>query len=172
MNPELGDTEQIQAEAVAIMKHITAFSPATWIERSSMPDRVESLLIAQIFQTSVALFCVSSLPCLSTPPPNTDLARYQEFTKTIYRPSHFVLLDMCMKSPITRRSMCWPLVVAGVEAASGPQAQRDVVFAYMSQLRADIGVPMLVAKAFMERFWASGKLGWENCFRQPCSLVA
>lgn len=68
--------------------------------------------------------------------------------------------------------MCWPLVVAGVEAASGPQAQRDVVFAYMSQLRADIGVPMLVAKAFMERFWASGKLGWENCFRQPCSLVA
>lgn len=84
----------------------------------------------------------------------------------------FQLLKKALVSEQVKKSMMWPLIVAGVEAADASAAIRTFVDEQLTEMSRDLGTPLpLLAKGVLKRFWASGKTGWDDCFDKPYAFV-
>lgn len=71
-----------------------------------------------------------------------------------------------------KRGCIWPLIVAGVEVARGDKEAREFVGRVFVGLAEDLATPLMMeAKGVLERFWASGKEGWDDCFDRPYAFV-
>lgn len=167
-------TPFMQLSPRMVLERIDSFEPEAWLKsarNSPYPD--EWLLIARIFQSAVILYCLSSLatclvldtsPCSAT----VDL----ETARSLHRARLFTLLGSAMQSPITRKCMIWPTVVAGIEAASGTLEEQQFVELQLSDMSRDTCASYpLVAKEMLGRFWASRKTGWDDCFDQPYAIL-
>ena len=83
------------------------------------------------------------------------------------------MLPMAMGSPIVRKGMLWPLIVAGVEAAERLGDEKGFVERQLILISRETGASYpLVAKECLEKFWESGKFGWDECFKQPHAILA
>lgn len=59
-----------------------------------------------------------------------------------------------------------------MEAAKEGAAAREFVRKRLNGLAKDLATPpMLEAKRVLERFWASGKVRWDECFDRPYAFV-
>lgn len=154
-------------EAHNILDRIHSFSPKEWSE-SKPSSREGWMLVGKIYQAAVSLYCILSLQSLSVLPLTPEMsAQCAEHGRLLQ-----VQLDSAMSSPGTKYSMIWPLVLLGVQAANGGAAMRAFVSEKLPELSYYVGsyVPM-VAKAVLERFWASGKTRWDACFDLPYTFV-
>lgn len=89
-----------------------------------------------------------------------------------HRARLFTLLPEAMESSVAKKGMVWPLVVAGVEAASGTAEERAFVDQQLFQMTCDTGASYpLVAKGVLEKFWVSGKTRWDDCFDRPYAVL-
>ncbi|KAL1874235.1 hypothetical protein Daus18300_003599 [Diaporthe australafricana] len=154
-------------EACNILDHIHAFSPEGWSE--SKPCSKEGwMLVGNIYQAAVSLYCILSLQSLSVLPCSSELqTQCTEHGRVLQ-----VLLSEALSSPKTRISLIWPLVLLGVQAANDDAAMRAFVSERLPEMSYHIGsnVPM-VAKAVLERFWASGATRWDACFDRPYAFA-
>ncbi|KAK4038172.1 fungal-specific transcription factor domain-containing protein [Parachaetomium inaequale] len=162
--------EELAQEAYTILEQIRTFSPDQWT-RTKPRSTQDWTLIGTIYQTSVALYCVSSLQSLSVLPTSPPLQAVCAAHATLLQQ----LLMQAVTSPRLKSFTLWPLVVLGVEAAhgrGGRGAMRDFVAARLPVLSREVGtcVP-LTAKGVLERFWASGETGWDKCFRRGYAFV-
>lgn len=156
-------------EARNILDRIQVFSPREWSE--SKPCAPEAwMLVGSIYQAAVSLYCILSLQSLSVLPSSVELmAQCTEHGRKLWGQ-----LDVALSSPITRYSMIWPLVVLGVQAVNDQVAP---MCAFVSEKLPELSyhggsnVPM-VAKAVLERFWASGETRWDACFDDPHAFVS
>jgi hypothetical protein len=173
----------IQASAALVLNHIDSFSSETWLVTASeaaFPN--EWLLIARIFHSAVALYAISALPWAEALPPvpfvgslpsPEHCSHTSQVMRSIYRARLFALLGTALESPIIQKGMVWPLVVAGVSAAVGPEEERVFVEHHLSQLSQSTGTSYpLVAKGALEKFWGSGLTSWDDCFDQPYAILA
>lgn len=160
-------TEAFTDEANKILGRIQTFSSEQWAE-SEPSAKSDWILIGNIFQAAVALYCISSLQSLSILP----LIPILRGRCNIHGHCLQVLLKKALSSPSTRNLMLWPLVVLGMEAVNGGAAMRTFVREQLSELSRSIGtyVP-LNAKEVLERFWASSTTNWDACFDRPYAFA-
>ncbi|KAK3311094.1 fungal-specific transcription factor domain-containing protein [Chaetomium strumarium] len=171
-------------------------------EREDPTLQADWLLIATLFHAAVALYAILSLqssgalPCSSasssassyspSPSPSTsqqspetkrlesELEIQLELSRARHARQLFALLESGMSAPRVRKRMTWPLLVAGVEAASRGaswEVQR-YIGACLSEMGRDQGsaAPGL-ARRVLERFCLGGGSRWDECFAEPFALV-
>ncbi|KAJ4221446.1 hypothetical protein NW759_006693 [Fusarium solani] len=150
-------------EGFEILERIHGFSSEQWA--SSKPLHQDNwVLIGKVYQAATALYCILSLQGLTALPETPDLrACCAAHGQTLW-----LLLDVGLSCPRTRRSLIWPLVLLGVEAAHGGPKMRAFVSEKLPELSYGAGtyVP-LMAKSVLESFWNSGETRWDACFDRP-----
>jgi hypothetical protein len=171
------EPQDLSQEAHAILERIHLFSPEHWADTKPR-SRQDWALMGTIYQTSITLYCVSSLQSLAVLP-TTPSSRAE---CAVHATHLHQLLTQAVTSRRIQRFTLWPLVVLGVEAArheqheqhpesgsgGGGQAMRDFVAAQLPVLSRHVGtyVP-LTAKHVLEKFWASGETEWDRAFDRP-----
>ncbi|KAF2471146.1 C6 zinc finger domain-containing protein [Lindgomyces ingoldianus] len=158
---------ELSQEAYEILSRIHGFSPEPWAD-SKPSSKEDWMLIGNVYQAAVALYCISSLQSLSVLP----LSHSLRSRCTTHSQSLYVLLNEALSSPKIKRFMLWPLVLLGVEAVNGGAAMRAFVEKQLPEISRHVGtyVP-LMAKGVLERFWASGEMRWDACFDKPYALT-
>ncbi|KAK4189062.1 putative C6 zinc finger domain protein [Podospora australis] len=162
-----GSSTEITTSALATLERIEAFSPDKWAaSHESLQD--DWLITAQVFQATVALFCILSLQSTGALPRSaqTELARARHARQL------FALLEKGMATPRMMKRLTWPLIVAGVEAERASREVQKYIIAGLRKMAIDQGItPPLVAGRLLERFWSAGKTRWDDCFDDAYALV-
>ncbi|CAG8082358.1 unnamed protein product [Penicillium salamii] len=167
------DTTQddtLQKEASQILSQVYGFPGEEWASANDKHDD-ENLLLISIFQSAVALYCMSSLQSVGVLPPDPRLKsnRYME-TRILYE-----LLNKALNplpSAGSNGYFLWPLVVLGVQAIGACGNLRTFVRENLVNLSASSGTHgPLAACQVLETFWASGKTEWDDCFRESTMLT-
>ena len=159
--------DSAQSTAFAILKRIDAFSPEQWAATSTSTLE-EWVLLALIHQSTIALYCISSLQSVSILPSTRQL----KATRITHGNRLFPLLKKAMASRRIKKCLAWPLVVAGMEAVNCGPSERQFVEEQLSEMGQAIGSPVpLLGIAVLKRFWATGKTGWDDCFDVPYAFV-
>lgn len=153
--------------AFKILNRIQAFSPEKWAE-SKPSAHADWILIGNIYQSAVALYCILSLQSLSVLPRTADLRKTCNLTASLLQ----LLLSEATPSPRLKTFFLWPLVVLGVEAAHSGNDVRIFVLRNLEELSRSVGTYIpLTGKDVLERFWASGSTDWDSCFDKPYAFV-
>ncbi|CCF32570.1 hypothetical protein CH063_04933 [Colletotrichum higginsianum] len=125
-------------------------------------------LITHMFHSAVAVFGISSLQSNGVLP-NT---RHLRSLKTGHSDRLYCLLEEMRKHTVLKKSVQWPLIVAGVEAGIRVDKRRLVGELLVDQGK-DIGTPLSFhAKTILRKFWDGTNTDWDVCFDQPYALVA
>nr|XP_036577674.1 uncharacterized protein CTRU02_12413 [Colletotrichum truncatum]KAF6784708.1 hypothetical protein CTRU02_12413 [Colletotrichum truncatum] len=131
-------------------------------------DQNYNELIGLLFQSAVAVFCISSLQSLFILPSSKQFA----VRRLIHSDRLYLLLEETNKSTILQKSTQWPLIVAGVEAGARVDKRQLVgeLFLYQSK---DVGTPLpMYAKGVLRAFWDGDKTEWDACFDQPYAFIS
>ncbi|KGQ08224.1 hypothetical protein BBAD15_g6464 [Beauveria bassiana D1-5] len=169
--------DELQTTAETIAHSVHRFPTTDWTESYALPDDPLRSLLAAIFKVAAILYGLLSLP--------PDLARPfagsywddaandpVESARLHYRD---MLLDMvwptAKKVQLSRLS--WIFAVLGVAYLDGPE---DVQQRILQSLRAilrmeDVGGGAATMLKMFPLYWASGKLGWEQCYYKPCQVL-
>jgi hypothetical protein len=158
--------DSARAEAKELLARIELFSPEDWAQPNSF--HTEWLLIGNIFQSSIAIYCICSLQSLSVIP-NTP---YFE----VIRASHTDRLFFCLKAALVSRHVkkfvMWPLVVAGTQVMTKDIHERDWINQQFTECSRDYGSSSLLkARTVLEKMWKKGKKDWDVCWNQPNAFV-
>lgn len=154
-----------------ILNDIWSFVPEDWVQSRDVKRPEECLLVARIFQHSVALYAILSLQhhCGSRFP--SDIRGLDNMPSR--EESHrrlFDLVELAMDRKCDE-TMGWPLIVAGVAAKT--RLERTTVIENINKLIDYLGAitPIRPIKKTLNKFWASGKKGWDDCFDRAHLLV-
>jgi len=162
------DFESQVLEAHDLLEHVAAFNPEEWAARQSSEFRDEWVLAARIYHAAVTLYCISSLQSLELLPSTPQL----QTRRAAQRDRLMWLLAEGLASPLLKKSVLWPLIVAGFEACEGASVERRFVARHLEEQSRDLGTSQpLVAKSVFERFWRSGKTKWDDCFDRPYAFL-
>ncbi|KAK7966547.1 fungal-specific transcription factor domain-containing protein [Apiospora aurea] len=149
--PEMHDPDSPSPQD--LLSQILGFNPDAWA--SLYPESYQQLfLLARIYHSAVALYCISALRNLF---PIGFL-----YNLWMLRVAHadclFGLLREAILSPQTKLCLMWPLNVAGVEAATRSLSDRLFVEEALDELSRGLGTGYpLVARSAMQKLWDSGK---------------
>ncbi|KAK3332914.1 fungal-specific transcription factor domain-containing protein [Cercophora scortea] len=162
-------TTSHEKEGLEIVAKIEAFSPETWARTRNPQHKNEWILVGRIFRSAAALYCIMSLQSVQV---FTSAYDDVETARTSHAHDLHVLLRKAMEILRVRRCMMWPLVVLGVQAARAGASVRAFVGQELARSSREQGASLpFVARAVLERFWASGRTGWDDCFDSPQALV-
>ncbi|KAK6856213.1 C6 zinc finger domain-containing protein [Apiospora arundinis] len=151
-----------------LLSRIHTFDPNAWADL--YPDSHPHLfLLGRIYQSAVALYCISALRNLF---PTGSLYNLLKLRAT-HADSLFVLLREAIISPKTNLCLMWPLTVAGVEAATRSLSDRLFVEEALDQISRGLGAgyPMMACSA-MHKLWDSGKTEWDDCYDKPYAFLS
>ncbi|KAK3315603.1 fungal-specific transcription factor domain-containing protein [Apodospora peruviana] len=160
-----------QQQISSLHDQIESFDAEEWAATKDPSHYSEWLFVARMFRSAVAVYCLLSLPHTSYP----GIEREADYA-TAAREKHSADLLECLKeglaSPMMKRFMVWPLIVAGVDAVRRGGEVRSFIGRAWRTLAMDQRSSLpLVAREALEKFWASGKNGWDECFDVPYALV-
>lgn len=153
-----------QSASEDLIEDIIEFSPETWAD-----IRDELLLMAQAYQSAIALYAISSLQGLRALPSSAGWRA----VRTIHYGRLISLLEKAAEAPLMKNCVEWPLIVAGFEASTGSATGRAMVVKQLVSMSQDWGTYLpLAAVGVLEKFWSSGKRTWDDCFDEPYALFA
>ena len=158
---------ELSEEASSILDQIDSFSPERWAEQKPRGHQ-DWELMGRIYQNAVSIYCISSCQSLRILPLSErlkdKLTRHGQVLHT--------LLSQAVSVAKTQRLVIWPLVVLGVQAVNGGVAQRTFAAKQLQEMSRYVGTTVpLVAKGFLEKFWASGETRWDACFDRPYAFA-
>ncbi|PLB53538.1 hypothetical protein P170DRAFT_508133 [Aspergillus steynii IBT 23096] len=160
--------EFVHLSATTLLEQIQAFSPEQWIVTSTFP-REEWDLLGRIYQSAILVYCISSLQSVGVLPYAADLVS----VRAAHGSRLCLLLRKALASPMIRKCMTWPLIVAGVHAASSSPGMRTFVDTSLTEMSRDLATPIpATARDVLHTFWTSGKDGWDACFDQSYAFVS
>lgn len=151
-----------------IFTNISQFQPSEWAEFYFLPTAPEVTTIATVFQISVALYGLFTLPARDVRLPCGC------GSKTELRNKLFELIKQLWDAPGCRYTLNWPIAVLGFTfKEDGSQADRDLVLVWLACLGNDLTVtqPWTIA-AKLQKFWASGLSQWEDCWEEPFVVIS
>ncbi|EQB45895.1 hypothetical protein CGLO_15154 [Colletotrichum gloeosporioides Cg-14] len=158
-----------QSASEDLIEDIIEFSPETWAETREADIREELLLMAQAYQSAIALYAISSLQGLRALPSSAGWRA----VRTIHYGRLISLLEKAAEAPLMKNCVEWPLIVAGFEASTGSATGRVMVVKQLVSMSQDWGTYLpLAAVGVLEKFWSSGKRTWDDCFDEPYALFA
>ncbi|OHW90099.1 C6 zinc finger domain-containing protein [Colletotrichum incanum] len=160
-------TGSIESEAEDLLTKITDFSPEAWSETKD-ESREEHLMMAQVYQSAVVLFAISSLQSAGA----VSLSAGWTAVKKIHSCRLLSLLEKSAASPVLKSCTAWPMIVAGFEAKSASPTIRAFILGRMEEESRELGVYLpLAAKEVLERFYSSSGNRWDDCFDSPRALI-
>ncbi|KAH7324387.1 putative C6 finger domain protein [Stachybotrys elegans] len=153
----------LSQQAYAILTHLLEFSPEEWaITKGHCTE--DWTLAGKTYQSSVVLYCISSLHSVSVLPKTPVLSAMRAAHSQSLRD----LLTPALSSLRIRSFMLWPLVILGVEAVHGDMAVRGFVVDELRKMSRQAGTyAPLTAVDVLESFWKSGETSWDACFDRP-----
>ncbi|KAK3369816.1 C6 zinc finger domain-containing protein [Podospora didyma] len=163
------DESELRQEAYGILSRIQTFHPAEWVSLKPPSAKHDWMLLGEIYQSAVAIYCISSLQSLSILP----LAEPLRSSCAAHAERLHGFLVEALASPRIKRFMLWPLVMLGMslEAVYSITKVHGFVAEELVELSRHLGsYAPLTAKGMLERFWASGGgvgMSWDECFDQP-----
>ncbi|KAI8194749.1 hypothetical protein K4K54_006167 [Colletotrichum sp. SAR 10_86] len=104
-----------QSASEDLIEDIIEFSPEAWAETREADVREELLLMAQAYQSAIALYAISSLQGLRALPSSAGWRA----VRTIHYGRLISLLEKAAEAPLMKNCVEWPLIVAGFEASTG-----------------------------------------------------
>lgn len=152
------------AVALTILQRIDAFQPLTWRESSyELPDIPEVPLMASIYRLAVGLFGLMAL----------QQAGLGSMDKTGRRSYLLGLLQAAWRLEHCRDALNWPLAVVGCALADGgaPSEQAFVCQCLEDAAKHVFAVHPLVIISRLQRFWESGMVHWDKCWKEPCPVI-
>ncbi|RJE22437.1 C6 zinc finger [Aspergillus sclerotialis] len=160
--------EFVRSAALELLEHIEAFLPERWI-RSNASAQDEWLLLGHIYRSAVALYCILSLQSLSILQSTEPLR--------MARVTHQALLLQSLQkaffNPLLKKSMMWPLLVAGMSGINADANTREFIDEQLLEMSGDLATPVpLAARALFKQFWRSGKASWDECFDKSYAFVS
>lgn len=164
---DLAELNGLINEAYNILCRIHDFSSEKWAQ-SKPSSKEDWMLLGNMYQAAVVLYCILSLQSLSILP-RTSFLRASCTAHGQHLQQQFNKAQLSLR---IKRFTLWPLVVLGVEAVNGGAGMRAFVREQLPEMSRHVGsyVP-LTAKDVLERFWASGETHWDACFDRPYVLV-
>jgi hypothetical protein len=160
------DREAQSTEAQSLLDRVEGFSPTQWAGTVWSGFEESWLLVARIYHAAVTLYCVSALQSIGLL--SSSSARLNA-CRADNRDRLMVLLGAGLESRLLKKSLLWPLIVAGFEVAcDGSEIERKYVAQRLEAQSRELGNSQpLMAKAALERFWSGGKTRWDECFDRP-----
>lgn len=159
---------------LTVLKQIEEFSVSGWAYTKDPLHPDDWVLMGRIFQSATALFCLLSLDHAIHNETDQVMAADDviAFMTQNHTNSLLGLLKEGAAKPMVRKSLVWPIVVAGVAAArEGPETRLFISQTLRATSREHGSSLPLVAKGVLEKFWMSGKTRWDDCFDVPCCFV-
>ncbi|WYZ38172.1 hypothetical protein EsH8_III_000086 [Colletotrichum jinshuiense] len=161
----LVDKETARHDAEDIIMRIEAFHPddaVPFYEKKEHND-----FISFMFQSAMAIYCISSLQGLGGLPRTHRLAAI----KAAHSDHLFFLLSETRKDEVLKKSVGWPLMVAGFEAGARVDKRQFLRELIVEQSK-DIGTPLpLYAIKALRKFWDGESTDWDVCFDQPYAFM-
>lgn len=157
-----------------LLIRIGAFVPETWSEPWGVPEQPEFVLMARVFKCSVALYANLSLP----PPPSQSAPEALEswaMRKISLRDELIQLMRESLAILQSKAALSWPVAVAGVAVADGSDEDKELVLSTFKSRDKTPTDTFYVPKFYIDKlrgFWASGRLGWEDCWDEPFPPMA
>jgi hypothetical protein len=149
-------------EAYDLLTCIKAFSPADWAQPGDHYN--EWLLIGNIYQSSIALYCIMSFQTLTIFPSNVEM----NTMRAVHGDRLLASLREAANMPRLVNFMMWPLTVAGVEAGYRDAATRYWIGSQLTKLARHLGSSgPLKSQAVLRRYWQKQERGWDECFDRP-----
>jgi hypothetical protein len=153
-------------EAHDLLSSIEAFSPADWAQPGRHYE--EWLLIGDIYQSAIALYCTMAFQSLTLFPSTLEM----DGMRTVHGDRLLANLRVAMDMPRLVNFMCWPLTVAGVEAGYREEGTRYWIGKQLSELSRLLGTSgPLKSQAVLRRYWQKEEPGWDECFDRPYVFV-
>ncbi|KAK4444475.1 C6 zinc finger domain-protein [Podospora aff. communis PSN243] len=158
-------------EGHQILIRILSFRRENWAALKPSSSRANWLLLCEIHECAIALYCILSLQSVAVLPDTIEMSTIaRSCTSRLSQ-----LLRQALTSPITRLSVLWSLVVLGVEVGHPLRAGATQTFIKDALLemghRVGSFAPLAAAEV-LQRFWTSGKGSWDDCFDQPHLFLA
>ena len=152
--------------AYEILNRIHSFSAEQWAEYRSA-SHAEWVLLGNIHQAAVALYCILSLQSLAVLPQSSFLQQH-----CLHHAQHLHrLLNDALTFYRIERFIIWDRVVLGV-AGVKDAGIRKFLREQRPELSHSTGTyAPLMAQTLLERFWASGETRWDACFDQPYTFA-
>ncbi|KAF2729586.1 hypothetical protein EJ04DRAFT_502111 [Polyplosphaeria fusca] len=161
------DPGLLQIEAEELLSQISSFSPELWA--GAHPSRQEEWsLIAAVWQSAIIIYCIASLQSLAVLP----MSSHFRAIRTAHGDLLFLHLKQALNNWQIRKYMMWPLVVSGFEAVERTMGVQTRVSHQLDSMAQDIGTGSpCKARERLEKFWASGKMTWDECWDAPNAFV-
>jgi hypothetical protein len=153
-------------EAHDLLTAIETFSITDWAQPGAHYD--EWVLIGNIYQSAVALYCIMAFQSLTLFPLSFEM----NAMRTAHADTLLSHLHTAMDNPRLVNLMCWPLTVVGVEAGYRGEARRYWIGRQLSELSRVLGTSgPLKSQAVLRRYWQKEEPGWDECFDRPYVFV-
>jgi hypothetical protein len=153
-------------EAHDLLTVIEAFSVDDWAQPGAHYN--EWVLIGNIYQSAIALYCTMSFQSLRLFPADFEM----NSMRTVHADRLLAYLHTAVDKPRLVNFMCWPLTVAGVEAGYRGTASRYWIGKQLSELSRVLGTGgPLKSQAILRRYWQEEEPGWDKCFDRPYVFV-
>lgn len=183
-----------RSSAVDLLKRIMAFSVDDWttnIDPSPQPKRSDKTAIqrqnellgwqrvASIYQSAVALYCISALLSPECSIDNTQTPQDIDIPllKSSYRDALLQDLRDVASDPKSnlRKYLLWPTVIAGIELDVDDKESQTFILGELGWASKTLGTAsVLVAQDLLKRTWGSGKSGtrnWDHLFDKAYAFV-
>lgn len=160
----------LEQAGLGILQRILDFSPQRWTDVNQEKHHIQGdlwLLLGGLYQSTVAMYCLSSLQSLAVLPYSTHLVGLRAKHKS----SLFSELKRALISPELKMWVMWPLVVAGM-VADDDHDMRRFVSSELRKMAGNLGTPIpLLARSTLDGFWRKRGRGWDECFDGPYAFV-
>lgn len=132
-------------------------------------------MLAALFKTAAILYGLLALPWDLARPlagPHWENAKTAEAARRWYRKALLNILGPTAKR-IQATLLAWPVAVLGAAYADGPEDEQEMI---LDQLRAMLRMEDVLSGpgTMLELFpayWASGTVGWEECYYKPTQVL-
>lgn len=162
------------ASPLELLKRVASFSVEDWIRQLQLKQHPAGSpegevletwdwhKITYIYQSSVILYCISSLFASDSLHLSLPIALGAVDIETLKRAhkdalfSNLEALSSPSQTPL-RKLVLWPLMIAGIELDATDYASKTFIMSELNWLSKTLGTASpLIAKDFLERLWASG----------------
>lgn len=153
-----GGAASVKEDADAILKHVLDFQPENWTERYKLPCANNAYAIAAMYKYAVVLYGTRTLA--------THAGIHFSDANRLTAARHLLhVIKEALAKVGDFLGATWPLMVAGASLAGAAAEQEEIASLLQSLTRLpDPSNGLWLGIECLQRFWASEKTEWDDCF--------
>ncbi|KAI4605007.1 hypothetical protein J4E83_010878 [Alternaria metachromatica] len=161
------ESHQHAQDARSILSRVESYGPREWAQSRDQEDDWQ--LIASIWQSAIALYCIMSLQAVEILPSTTGM----DIMRMRHRDRLLNDLKAATRLKQLKKISTFPLCVLGVEAGYHVQQSTQIwIERHLEDHARLLGSNSpLKAREVLRRYWRRKKPGWNECFNEPFTTL-